>query len=190
MFHKNLKNIRLKNGLSQKQVADYLSISPQSISKWEKGDATPSIEFLPKLAECLSCEINDFFVKEKVELINYSLLYEFFELEKGNIYSETETTEDIGKFFSVYPDLYEIVVGFCNEIKKYKTIKRKNIKSILSCSDEEAEAFVKLFERMELIEKLDTDDLYYVIGHAVDGLITLMKIQLKLYNTNVSDDTN
>ena len=66
----------------------------------------------------------------------------------------------------------------------------KNIKSILSCSDEEAEAFVKLFEQLELIEKLDTDDLYYVIGHAVDGLITLMKIQLKLYNTNVSDDTN
>ena len=61
MFNKNLKNIRLQQGLSQKQVADYLLVSPQSVSEWEKGEALPSIEYLPKLAECLNCDINAFF---------------------------------------------------------------------------------------------------------------------------------
>ena len=51
MFNHNLKALRLKSGLSQKQVADFLSVTPQSVSKWEKGEALPSIDFLPKLAE-------------------------------------------------------------------------------------------------------------------------------------------
>ena len=37
MFNDNLKRIRLKSGLSQKQLAEYLSISSQSVSKWETG---------------------------------------------------------------------------------------------------------------------------------------------------------
>ena len=61
MFNENLKKLRLKKGVSQKAVSDYLNISPQSISKWEKGEALPSVLFLPQLASFLDCEINDFF---------------------------------------------------------------------------------------------------------------------------------
>ena len=50
MFNKNLKRIRLENNLTQKEVADFLHISPQSISKWENGESTTSIDFLPMLA--------------------------------------------------------------------------------------------------------------------------------------------
>ena len=49
MFNKNLKRIRLENNLTQKEVADFLHISPQSISKWENGESTTSIDFLPML---------------------------------------------------------------------------------------------------------------------------------------------
>ena len=61
MFNNNLKKLRLASGLSQKQIADYLHITPQSVSKWENGDALPTIDYLPKLAECLNCDINVFF---------------------------------------------------------------------------------------------------------------------------------
>lgn len=61
MFNINLKRIRLEQELSQKQIADFLTVSPQSVSKWEKGEALPSIDFLPKLAECLNCDVNAFF---------------------------------------------------------------------------------------------------------------------------------
>lgn len=69
MFSNNLKALRLKSGLSQKQVADFLCVTPQSVSKWENGDSLPSIDFLPKLAECLDCDINAFFEKEEKALI-------------------------------------------------------------------------------------------------------------------------
>ena len=76
MFHINLKNRRLTCGLSQKQIADYLNITPQSVSKQENGDAIPSIDYLPKLAECLNCDINAFFVPAEQNPIDNSVLYE------------------------------------------------------------------------------------------------------------------
>jgi len=61
MIHENLKRLRIANKLTQQQVADHLMISNQSISKWEKGEALPSIEFLPQIAELFNCSVNAFF---------------------------------------------------------------------------------------------------------------------------------
>ena len=61
MFHDKLKEIRTKLKKTQKDLAEYLSISPQSVSKWEKGEALPSMEYLPKIAKFFGCTPNDFF---------------------------------------------------------------------------------------------------------------------------------
>ena len=108
MFNKNLKNIRLKQGISQKQVADYLNISPQSVSKWEKNEALPSIEYLPKLAEVLKCEINDFFVVDE-ETFDLEMLKEFFAYMVEHIYEETKKTEDFIPVLKRYPDILNVI---------------------------------------------------------------------------------
>lgn len=82
MFNKNLKRIRLENNLTQKDVADFLHISPQSISKWENGEAAPSIEFLPLLAELFNCKTDDFFAKEKRTSVNLCDLEKFAEFNR------------------------------------------------------------------------------------------------------------
>ena len=61
MFNINLKRIRCASGKTQKELADYLQISAQSISKWETGEAMPSLEFLPKIAIFFGCSVNSFF---------------------------------------------------------------------------------------------------------------------------------
>ena len=61
-FRFNFKRLRQRNKLSQKRVAEMFSISPQSISKWERGEGYPSIEYLPELAEVFHCNINEFFL--------------------------------------------------------------------------------------------------------------------------------
>ena len=94
MFHINLKNQRLKCGLSQKQIADYLNITPQSVSKWENGDALPSIEFLPKMADCLNCEINDFFVEHSSNAFDIEMLKRLFDFATEMILNETKKSED------------------------------------------------------------------------------------------------
>ncbi len=78
MFNNNLKALRLKSGLSQKQVADFLNVTPQSVSKWEKGEALPSIDYLPRLAECLNCDFNAFFAKEET-MMDYHVAVALFE---------------------------------------------------------------------------------------------------------------
>ena len=45
-----IKSYRKKREITQEQLADYLKISFQSVSKWECGDAYPDITMLPKIA--------------------------------------------------------------------------------------------------------------------------------------------
>ena len=73
MFHEKLRELRAQAGKTQKDLADYLMISPQSVSKWEMGESLPSMEYLPKIAQFLSCTPNDFFDREE---------YQSVELEK------------------------------------------------------------------------------------------------------------
>ena len=61
MFNERFKSIRQASGKTQKDLAEFLNISPQSVSKWEKGEALPSIEYLPLMAKFFGCSINVFF---------------------------------------------------------------------------------------------------------------------------------
>ena len=56
-----LKILRLKYGLSQKQVADRIEASPSIISGYETGERTPSIDVLVSLSS-LSCKISPAFI--------------------------------------------------------------------------------------------------------------------------------
>ena len=55
MFYlsENLKKYRLLKKLTQEDVAEYLGITSQSVSKWERGESYPDITFLPALANIL-----------------------------------------------------------------------------------------------------------------------------------------
>ena len=181
MFHINLKNLRLTCGLSQKQIADYLNITPQSVSKWENGDALPSIEYLPKLAECLNCDINAFFAPVQEKSIDSNVLYKFFSLEIGHIYSEAGALKDISDFEKEHPSCIATAIDFCENLRKRKTINLKTLQRMLGCSEADARLFLELLITGEMIEKLDIDDTYFVVKDAVRGLIILMSIYAANY---------
>lgn len=58
---KNLKFLRLKNGLTQAQLAGVLGVSQQSINKYENQSAEPDISTLQDLANFFNTSI-DFLV--------------------------------------------------------------------------------------------------------------------------------
>lgn len=60
MLHlpENLKKYRIMKDLTQEDVAAYLGITPQSVSKWERGESYPDITFLPALANIFETSID------------------------------------------------------------------------------------------------------------------------------------
>lgn len=54
----NLKKFRVLKDLTQEDVADYLGITPQSVSKWERGECYPDIDFLPALANIFETSVD------------------------------------------------------------------------------------------------------------------------------------
>ena len=182
MFNKSLRSIRLKQGVTQKQVADFLNVSVQSISKWEKGDALPSIEFLPKIAECLQCEINDFFTSNPEIEYDIEMLKNFLEFIIEFLESGGKQPEMFFSFYEQHPDMLKVAERLCADLTQYQTINSKSIQGILGCSKNETSFFLNSFLRLEWIEKLDTDNSFFILKSNVDGLRIVIVAWIELYN--------
>ncbi len=53
-----LKELRSRNGISQKQLADVVSISQQSVNKYENHDVQPDLQTLMRLAEYFQVSVD------------------------------------------------------------------------------------------------------------------------------------
>ncbi len=53
-----LKNIRIKNNLTQDELAEKLSVTRQAVSRWENGESTPNIETLKQISIVFDISIN------------------------------------------------------------------------------------------------------------------------------------
>lgn len=58
-FQEKLKELRQKNGLSQKKLADAIGVAQSSVNYWEKGLRTPSAEVVQKLANYFKVSIDE-----------------------------------------------------------------------------------------------------------------------------------
>lgn len=61
-----LKELRRRSGLSQREVARQLGVSPSIISSYETGERTPSVENLLALAFLYKCSV-DFLLGKDAE---------------------------------------------------------------------------------------------------------------------------
>ena len=50
-----IKKLRQERGMVQEQVAEYLNVSTQAVSRWETGSALPDITQVPALANLFNC---------------------------------------------------------------------------------------------------------------------------------------
>lgn len=56
-----IKEFRIREGLTQAQIAELFDVSAQAISKWEREECYPDITLLPILADTIGCKVDDFF---------------------------------------------------------------------------------------------------------------------------------
>ena len=57
-FATRVKQLRIDNNLTQKDIAEKMSITPTGVSYWETGNAIPSYETLKKLADLFNVSID------------------------------------------------------------------------------------------------------------------------------------
>ena len=62
-----LQKLRSKNGLSQKQVADRIGVSPSIVSGYETGERTPSTDVLLSLSYLYNCSTDYLLGRQSIE---------------------------------------------------------------------------------------------------------------------------
>lgn len=126
----NISKVILKNrknrNITQEDLADYLSVSKASVSKWETGNSYPDILLLPKLANYFDISID--------ELLGYSSQLSFKEIRRlydefGKMYqnNKEETLKKVETKIKEYYSCYDFILsmsqwflnyGILNEVKE------------------------------------------------------------------------
>ena len=60
MIGKQIASLRKEKGIKQEELAKYVGVSTQAVSKWENG-GVPDVELLPKIADFFSVSVDSLF---------------------------------------------------------------------------------------------------------------------------------
>ena len=88
-----LSKLRKERNMTQKDVADRLSVSPQAVSKWERGSGCPDVGLLPAISELFGVAVDRLLAgnlnPEKTEVGNMKRVKFFVCPDCGNIMTAT-----------------------------------------------------------------------------------------------------
>lgn len=88
----NLKKFRISKNLTQEDIAEFLNITPQSVSKWERGESYPDITCLPALANIFETSIDALIGMDIIrsEQTQYNIHKTAYEFQKNGDYESAE----------------------------------------------------------------------------------------------------
>jgi len=107
----NLRKYRMLKNLTQEDVAEYLNITPQSVSKWERGENYPDISFLPALANMFETSIDLLIGMDTIraEKTRYSIHEKAIEFQNvGNYLAAEKVYRDA---LLIYPNKPGMMLG-------------------------------------------------------------------------------
>ncbi len=131
-INENIRRLRKEKNLTQEALANILSITSQSVSKWERGDGYPDITILPALANCLGVSIdallgNDLIIAEE-RIQNYLSEYRRVTADNAIWHSAFTVAQNA---YEEFPYDYRIMMLYVNALKIFHPIdSEKEIESI------------------------------------------------------------
>lgn len=91
---KKIATLRKMKKVTQTQLAEYLSVNPQTVSRWEAEGGMPDIMLLPKIATFFSVSLDELFGMTDMEQIN-NLVYKYSVLRDEKSFEDVMRSLDI-----------------------------------------------------------------------------------------------
>lgn len=122
-----ISKLRKEKGLTQRQIADKLSISEKTVSKWECGNGLPEVSLMMPLCEILGITVNELLSGEKIAKEDYKKvaehkLLESVERQNFNNKKSLVASFMIGIFCTLILTMAIIIAGYLPERVEVKIV--------------------------------------------------------------------
>ena len=127
----NIAAFRRQKLITQEKLADFLGVTKASVSKWENGLCMPDVVLLPQLASFFGVSI-DVLMGYEPNLSPQQILKLCQELKDqyaATTFEEAmeKSREEVKKYFSCYPFLFQICVLWMNHYNMAKESEQRNV---------------------------------------------------------------
>ncbi len=134
IFAQRIKYYRRKEDLTQEELANKIGISPQSVSKWERGEGFPDVSLLPIIANYFGISIDELLGNDKL-----SMHQDIMELH-----------DKLGKVEK--EEVVELAIEYLRKYPRNHYISRILIDYAMMLSDENREKYIPILK--ETCEKI------------------------------------
>ena len=112
-INENLKRLRIARGITQKQLAEDLGASMQSVSRWEIGSSYPDVEMIPVIAGYFGVSVDELMGVNKAER-EEQLKKDYETL--GTLHNRRERADHLRKMYSEHPDNPSLLLDLICEL--------------------------------------------------------------------------
>ena len=121
-FGENIRKLRVEHGLTQEKLADFLGVSFQAVSKWERGDTVPDIFMLPTIAAFFGVSTDHLLCFDQLEMEKDVEKYETLYSQLWQKNDRETLLEKMKEAVRQYPAEYRLLVRYLNAIVWYAGI--------------------------------------------------------------------
>lgn len=115
----NIKKLRLERGLTQETLADFLGVTFQSVSRWERGEGYPDISMLPVISKFLNVSVDELLGVNRAE--DEEQIDKLLK-EHDNLTDENLIWESINNLKEKYPNDFRVQLRYMGNLIFYNKI--------------------------------------------------------------------
>ncbi len=110
----NIKKLRHEKGITQENLADFLGVTFQSVSRWERGESYPDITVLPEIADFFKVSVDELLgVNKAIDEVELTKLLE----EYDNLRWDAEHKWAVlDKLREKYPNDFRVQVRYIGKL--------------------------------------------------------------------------
>lgn len=117
-FAETLRRLRRDADLTQDKLADFLGVSPQTISKWERAETYPDVETLPVLANYFHVTV-DVLLGNELEKAEQEIDEWISKIHETGLRDENAALSLSKEAYRKFPYSYKIMDCYANSLEAY-----------------------------------------------------------------------